>query len=101
MTNIFLVRYQKNIPYIPIPYLYYPYPYITHAIHGKVRRKTHAGLQLILIIFLMRVLGLENLATSDPHSRVWPQSGHYTADHSYVCRWGQPTPIIEAELGKK
>ena len=54
-----------------------------------MRRKTHAGLQLILIIFLMRVLGLENLATSDPHSRVWPQSGHYTADHSYVCRCGQ------------
>ena len=68
----------------------------------KVRRKTHAGLQLILIIFLMRVLGLENLATSDPHSRVWPQSGHYTADHSYVCRCGQQTPLLgETELGKK
>ena len=67
----------------------------------KVRRKTHAGLQLILIIFLMRVLGLENLATSDPHSRVWPQSGHYTADHSYVCRCGQETLILETELGKK
>ena len=65
-----------------------------------MRRKTHAGLQLILIIFLMRVLGLENLATSDPHSRVWPQSGHYTADHSYVCRWGQYS-ILGAELDKK
>ena len=52
----------------------------------QVRRKTHAGLQLILIIFIMRVAGVENLATSDPHSRLGPEAGLYTAGHSYVCR---------------
>ena len=52
----------------------------------QVRRKTHAGLQLILMIFIMRVAGVENLATSDPHSRLNPEPGLYTAGHSYVCR---------------
>ena len=52
----------------------------------QVRRKTHAGLQLILMIFIMRVAGVENLATSDPHSRLGPEPGIYAAGHSYVCR---------------
>ena len=34
----------------------------------QTRRKTKAGLQLVLIIFLMRVLGLENLSSADPHN---------------------------------
>ena len=52
----------------------------------QTRRKTHAGLQLIMIIFIMRVAGMENLTTADPHSHLWPKEGHYTAEHSYICR---------------
>ena len=54
----------------------------------QTRRKTQAGLQLVLIIFLMRVLGLENLCSADPHSNLWPHLGHYTAgQHSRFYSW--------------
>ena len=52
----------------------------------QTRRKTDAGVQLVAMIFLMRVVGLENLATADPHSSLSPHPDHATAAQSSVCR---------------
>ena len=49
-------------------------------------RKTKISLQVILVIFLMKVVGTENLTTADPESRLWPEEGAYVAETSYVCR---------------
>ena len=49
-------------------------------------RKTKISLQVILVIFLMKVVGMENLTTADPESRLWPEEGAYVAETSYVCR---------------
>ena len=59
----------------------------------QTRRKTKAGLQLVLIIFLMRVLGLENLCSADPHNRLSPEPGNFMAGHSYICRLALGTAI--------
>ena len=75
-------------------------------------RKTRISVQVVLVIFLMKVpiypssstvlllpllhplhltllpkvVGMEHLATADPHSRLWPEEGTYMAESSYVCR---------------
>ena len=35
---------------------------------------------------VVQVVGLENLATADPHNRLWSEEGQYMAETSYVCR---------------
>jgi len=50
-------------------------------------RKTRISVQVVLVIFLMKVVGMEHLATADPHSRLWPEEGTYMAESSYVCRF--------------
>ena len=46
------------------------------------------GLKLVNIIILRVALaGVENLATSDPYSRLNPEPSLYTTGHSYVCRF--------------
>ena len=37
--------------------------------------------------FNFQVAGLENLASADPHSRLWQPEGQYMAEPSYVCRY--------------
>jgi hypothetical protein len=36
---------------------------------------------------IYQVAGLENLASADPHSRLWQPEGQYMAEPSYVCRY--------------
>ena len=43
-------------------------------------------IKLVLVIFVMKVLGLENLCSADPHNLLWPEEGKYMASHSYICR---------------
>ncbi len=43
------------------------------------------GLSFNLSIY--QVAGLENLASADPHSRLWQPEGQYMAEPSYVCRY--------------
>ena len=52
----------------------------------QIRRKTRIGLQLVLVVFVMKILGVENLCSADPHNQLWPEEGKYMAGHSYVCR---------------
>ena len=43
---------------------------------------------------VVQVVGLENLATADPHNRLWSEEGQYMAETSYVCRYPRPNPTI-------
>jgi hypothetical protein len=36
---------------------------------------------------IYQVARLENLASADPHSRLWQPEGQYMAEPSYVCRY--------------
>ena len=52
----------------------------------QTKRKTSISLQVVLVILVMKVFGLENLATADPHNSLFLDDGHYHSEPSYVCR---------------
>ena len=54
----------------------------------QIRRKTRIGLQLVMVVFIMKILGVENLCSADPHNLLKVEEGKYMATPSYVCRLG-------------
>lgn len=78
----------------------------------QTRRKIHLGLQVILVVFILKVVldplththfvldsvslqicGVENIATADPKSVVDLHDGYYHSDFSYVCRFALASSI--------
>jgi meckelin len=53
----------------------------------QTMRKIHALFQLFCVIFFLKVVGFENLATADPYSNFTIDSGTYTSPHSRVFRY--------------
>ncbi|XP_064640211.1 meckelin-like isoform X2 [Lineus longissimus] len=50
-------------------------------------RKIHPLFQLFCVIFFLKVVGFENLATADPFSNFTIDSGTYTSPHSRIFRY--------------
>ncbi|XP_023349212.1 meckelin [Eurytemora carolleeae] len=53
----------------------------------QTTRKSKISLQVLIFLVLMKVVGLENLASADAHNRLWTEEDEYMAEHSYVCRF--------------
>ncbi|XP_059083812.1 meckelin-like [Tigriopus californicus] len=53
----------------------------------QVRRKTNVGLQIIILILLFQVIGLEHYATADPKMSLSFKDGEYHSQYSFVCRF--------------
>ena len=50
-------------------------------------RKTATALQVFLVVFILKICGVENLATADARSVVGRPEDAYVGEHSYVCRF--------------
>ena len=50
-------------------------------------RKISHSLQIILVIFVLKVCGVENLATADPLNAFDLDDGDFHSEYSYVCRF--------------
>lgn len=52
----------------------------------QTQRKISHSLQIVLVILVLRICGVENLATADPLNAFDLDDGQYHSDFSYVCR---------------
>lgn len=50
-------------------------------------RKTTPALQVFVVVFILKICGVENLATADARSVVGHPEDVYIGEHSYVCRF--------------
>ena len=50
-------------------------------------RKISHSLQIVLVIFVLKVCGVENLATADPLNAFDLEDGAFHSEYSYVCRF--------------
>jgi len=53
----------------------------------QTRRKTSLAAQIVVVVILLQVCGLENLATADPQTATSLDDGHYHSPFSFVCRF--------------
>ncbi len=53
----------------------------------QTRRKTSTAVQILVVVFILKVCGVEHLATADPLSSLTLDDGLYHAEPSFVCRF--------------